>query len=188
MGTIPHGIYNNNGHGRGRRVDLYLPGRFSFFYIFSIAALLRSSFLSSFFPSPLRSSSRSRVSVADARELDPKSSDGLSTVRFFVRSFLSVSIRRGVSSPSRFAPKLRLLEPCRFPDSYVFSSLSPFSLAFLPPFPPFRSFSFFSFFFFLFFLCFFSGDSVVNGDIRGAARTTVHLFTTVSIRWINQSM
>ena len=109
-------------------------------------------------------------------------------VRSFVRSFLSVSIHRGVSSPSRFAPKLRLLEPCRFPDSYVFSSLSPFSLAFLPPFPPFRSFSFFSFFFFLFFLCFFSGDSVVNGDIRGAARTTVHLFTTVSIRWINQSM
>lgn len=32
MGTIPHGIYNNNGHGRGRRVDLYLPGRFSFSY------------------------------------------------------------------------------------------------------------------------------------------------------------
>lgn len=34
MGTIPHGIYNNNGHGRGRRVDLYLPGRFSFLYFF----------------------------------------------------------------------------------------------------------------------------------------------------------
>lgn len=34
MGTIPHGIYNNNGHGRGRRVDLYLPGRFSFSYFF----------------------------------------------------------------------------------------------------------------------------------------------------------
>lgn len=30
MGTIPHGIYNNNGHERGRRVDLYLPVRFSF--------------------------------------------------------------------------------------------------------------------------------------------------------------
>lgn len=30
MGTILHGIYNNNGHGRGRRVDLYLPVRFSF--------------------------------------------------------------------------------------------------------------------------------------------------------------
>jgi len=32
MGTIPHGIYNNNGHERGRRVDLYLPVGFSFFF------------------------------------------------------------------------------------------------------------------------------------------------------------
>ena len=189
MGTIPHGIYNNNGHGRGRRVDLYLPARFSFFYIFSIAALLRSSFLSSFFPSPLRSSSRSRVSVAGARELDPKSSDGLSTVRSFVRSFvplrfhtpwriLTLAICTEITTPralslSRF---LRFFLSLAF-LSRLSSSLSSLSILL-----------FLFFLFFLFFLCFFSGDSVVNGDIRGAARTTVHLFTTVSIRWINQSM
>lgn len=71
--------------------------------------------------SPARSLSlfSSRCVVAGARERDPKSSDGLSTVplRF-----------HGGSSPSRFAPKLRLLvEPRRFPDSFV---SSPFFLAF----------------------------------------------------------
>lgn len=166
MGTIPHGIYNNNGHGRGRRVDLYLPGRFSFFYIFSIAALLRSSFLFSF----------SRPLVLLAREYPSRVRvSAIQSPATVCPPFLSVSIRRGVSSPSRFAPKLRLLEPCRFPDSYVSSLLSFFRLS-SPTRPHLRAFFFFS------------PDSVVNGDIRGAARTTVHLFTTVSIRWINQSM
>lgn len=68
MGTIPHGIYNNNGHERGRRVDLYLPVRFSFSSTFH-----RRSFLSHCPPSSslsplvfLRSflrSSRSPLSV-----------------------------------------------------------------------------------------------------------------------------
>lgn len=50
MGTIPHGIYNNNGHERGRRVDLYLPVRFSFSSTFH-----RRSFLSYCPPSSLLS-------------------------------------------------------------------------------------------------------------------------------------
>ena len=72
--------------------------------------------------------------------------------------------------------------PTFFPLSRL--SLSPFFL----PSLPFDPSLFLSFFFSFSFSVFFSGDSVVNGDIRGAARTTVHLFTTVSIRWINQSM
>ena len=107
--------------------------------------------------------------VAGARERHPKSS----ATEFVHRSSLRYY---GGSSPSRFAPKLRLLapEPRRFPDSFV---SSPFFLAFLSlspqcacpyPFPSSSSSSPSSSSLSLFL---FSGDSVVNGDIRGAAWT-----------------
>lgn len=132
MGTIPHGIYNNNGHGRGRRVDLYLPGRFSFFYIFSIAALLRSSFLFSF----------SRPLVLLAREYpsrvrDPKSSHGLSTVplRFHTPwRILTLAICTEITTP-------RALSLSRFLRFFSPFFLSPF---FSHPSPPSSLLLFFS--------------------------------------------
>lgn len=90
MGTIPHGIYNNNGHERGRRVDLYLPVRFSFsstpdrvapFFLFPFTF---SSYFSTFprVPFPLYAFHFFQSSSLGARPANSRAHVKLSTSHF----------------------------------------------------------------------------------------------------------
>jgi len=121
MGTIPHGIYNNNGHERGRRVDLYLPV-FRFLFFFSSIFLIPSPSFLPYCPPP------------PPLYLFLLLFSALSYVPFPYVRFSYSAPRALVSLRPRETPKLRF-DASNIPDScsplyFFFLSLS---VSFFPP-------------------------------------------------------